>query len=280
MVPKIEKVTEPLKLGEGPCWDHKKKCLYFAGMVEQNIHRYDPRTKEHTKAHVGDGNVSMVVPVKNTDDKFVVSLNRSVCIVTWDGKSDKVKDIKKIAEVEEGTPHVFNDGKCDHTGRLWIGTMGKAANDLEIPDKKGALYSIQKKTVKCHRTEVGIANGLAFDSKRNKMYYIDSYAYTIDQYDIDFTTGTLSNLQHIFTSKTHGMEKFLLDGMTIDTNGNLWIAVFGGSRVTSVIFGGENLDELYVTSARFSKTAGALEGCVFRVTGINAKGLPSDEFIE
>nr|CAI5817263.1 unnamed protein product [Callosobruchus analis] len=271
-------------------------------MVEQNIHRYDPRTKEHTKAHVGDGNVSMVVPVKNTDDKFVVSLNRSVCIVTWDGKSDKVKDIKKIAEVEEGTPHVFNDGKCDHTGRLWIGTMGKAANDLEIPDKKGALYSIQKKTVKCHRTEVGIANGLAFDSKRNKMYYIDSYAYTIDQYDIDFTTGTLSNLQHIFTSKTHGMEKFLLDGMTIDTNGNLWIAVFGGSRViqidprvpekilqsiempvpqvTSVIFGGENLDELYVTSARFSKTAGALEGCVFRVTGINAKGLPSDEFIE
>ncbi|CAH1980091.1 unnamed protein product [Acanthoscelides obtectus] len=250
----------------------------------------------------GGGNVSMVIPVKGKENKFVVSLDRSVCTATWDGESDKVTDIKKIVEVEPGTSHVFNDGKCDHTGRLWIGTMGKKATDLNIPEKQGTLYSIEKKTVKSHRREIGIANGLAFDPKRNKMYYIDSFAGTVDQYDIDFTTGTLSNLQPICNRSTHGLDHCLFDGMTIDSNGNLWVAVFNGSRViqidprvpdkllqtiempvphvTSVAFGGDNFDELYVTTARFSPTPGPLEGCTFRVTGINAKGLPPDEFVE
>lgn len=112
----------------------------------------------------------------------------------------------------------------------------------------------------------------------------------------------LANRQTIFTPEKHNIPSALPDGQTIDTDGNLWVALFSGGRVvkidprkpetlldtihfpanqiTSVAFGGPNLDELYVTSANISNgpySVGTEGGVLYRVTGINAKGYPGQK---
>ncbi|XP_028135466.1 regucalcin-like [Diabrotica virgifera virgifera] len=303
MAPVIEKLLNGLKIGEGPHWDVQKQCLYFVDIPNSTIHKYVPSTKKHTKAKIGNHNVSIIIPVRGKSDEFVVTVDNTVSLIKWDGESSEVGQPKVLYEVEKGTTHVFNDGKCDKTGRLWSGTLGLRIKSLEdVVMKKGALYSFYKNKLECHRNELSVANGIAFDHKLKKMYYIDSLCYGVDQYDIDLDQGTLSNMKTVFSTKHHGLnDHALCDGMTIDTNGNLWVAIFGSSsvynidprtgsvlqvikfpavQITSVAFGGQNFDELYVTSATLDgEEKGECPGTLFRVTGLSARGLPADEFV-
>ncbi|XP_072381760.1 regucalcin-like isoform X2 [Diabrotica undecimpunctata] len=300
MAPVIEKLVDGFEVAEGPHWDHKKQCLYFVDFVEGTICKYVPSTKKFTKAKIGDYNVSLVIPVKNKNNEFVVGLNNSVAVVEWDGESPNVSSVKKLYEVDVGTPNILNDGKCDKKGRLWAGTMGGTPRTLnELVPENGTLYSFSNNTTTPHRTGVNLSNGLAFDYKRGKMYYTDTFSFKVDQYDFDIIEGTISNMKTIFTITN---EENFCDGMTLDADGNIWLAVFASSRVyqidpskpdtvlrtvelpaaqiTSVAFGGPNLDELYVTSAHFTdRPTGESPGSIFRVTGLNIKGLPADEFI-
>ncbi|KAJ8918476.1 hypothetical protein NQ315_008173 [Exocentrus adspersus] len=301
----IYRVTEINAKGEGPHWDSKTQSLYFVDLIERNINKYVPSTKQHTKAQI-DNNVSIIIPVKGSDDQFVISYGRELALISWDGKSDRVTILKKLAEVDEGTVNVFNDGKCDPTGRLWTGTMGSAVKDENIPEGKGSFYSLTNGKISKHLTGIGISNGIAIDTKTNKFYYNDSYKGSIDEFDFDITKGTITNRRPLYTL----FEKYdgnleVLDGMTIDTNGNLWAAVFNQSRVikvdprkpqtiadfveiptkqiTSVTFGGPNLDELFVTTGRLPikgvTPSAPGDGAVYRVTGINAKGLPGERIV-
>ncbi|XP_072375961.1 regucalcin-like, partial [Diabrotica undecimpunctata] len=119
MAPVIEKLVDGFEVAEGPHWDHKKQCLYFVDFVEGTICKYVPSTKKFTKAKIGDYNVSLVIPVKNKNNEFVVGLNNSVAVVEWDGESPNVSSVRKLYEVDVGTPNILNDGKCDKKGRLW-----------------------------------------------------------------------------------------------------------------------------------------------------------------
>jgi gluconolactonase len=297
MVPKIEKILDGFQLSEGPHWDQKNQCLYFVDIIASTIHKYVPANKKHTQTKIGNNNISIVIPVRDRSNEFLITLDRSVALIEWDGESKEVASIKKLYTVEEGTTHVFNDGKCDKTGRLWTGTLSQVATSVSGLEKNQcSLYSFYKNTVKTHRNSISISNGIAFDYVRRKMYYIDSFCYGIDQYDIDFETGIISNQQTIFKISDN-----LCDGMTIDTDGNLWVAIFGDAavyqidprkgviievvkfpadQITSVTFGGPNLDELYVTSGAIKeKPFGESPGSVFRVTGLNVKGFPADEAV-
>ncbi|KAG5887000.1 hypothetical protein JTB14_024216 [Gonioctena quinquepunctata] len=301
MSPKVEEVLSDFSLLEGPHWDSNNECLYLVDLLKQSIYKYVPSTKKLTSATLGQ-NVSIIIPIKGKKDQFLVTLDKSVASITWDGVSSTVSNITKLYEVDHEAPNVFNDGKCDPTGRLWAGTMGSPAKLLSsIPDGKGSLYSFQKNNVQKYRTEVGISNGIAFNEQLQKMYYNDSFRGTVDQYDWD-QQGTLKNLKPIFTKEKHGISEGIFDGMTIDTDGNLWVAVFGESKVikidprrpetllesielpanqvTSVAFGGTNLDELWVTSGTLPDVpVGPKGGSLFRITGINAKGFPADEAV-
>ncbi|XP_050501744.1 regucalcin-like isoform X3 [Diabrotica virgifera virgifera] len=294
----IEKLVEGFKVAEGPHWDDKKQCLYFVDIIESSICKYVPSTKKLTKAKIGDYNVSLIIPVKDKNNEFVVTLNNSVAVVEWDGESPNVSSVKNLYEVEAGTNSAINDGKCDKMGRLWAGTIGGSPKTIdEIKPGIGTLYSFSNNTTTPHLTKVGISNGMAFDHKRGKMYYIDSLSFKVDQYDFDIIEGKISNMKTIFTITN---QEYLCDGMTLDADGNIWLAVFGSSKVyqidaskpetvlrvvelpaaqiTSVAFGGLNLDELYVTSAHFTdRPTGESPGSVFRVTGLNVKGVPADE---
>lgn len=67
--------------------------------------------------------VSIIIPVQGQRDKFVVSLEREISILTWDGRTGKISDLQTLAEVDKDTENRLNDGKCDPKGRLWTGNV-------------------------------------------------------------------------------------------------------------------------------------------------------------
>ncbi|KAJ8967886.1 hypothetical protein NQ314_002591 [Rhamnusium bicolor] len=301
MTPKIERIVENCELAEGPHWDEETQALYFVDIPGKAIYKYVPATKKITKASTGLKHVSLIIPIKGQKDKFLVTLDRELSVISWDGESDKITVDEVITEIENNPETIhnrFNDGKCDPSGRLWAGSISLSESG-EFQSGNGSFYSFEKNKVTKFISGVTISNGIAFITERKKMYYIDSPKQTIDELDFDIVNGTVANRNPIFTLARHDIPGSP-DGMTIDTDGNLWVALFGGSRVikidprksethldtirlpakqiTSVAFGGPNLDELYVTSGRL--TIGGEEllppdnGAVFKITGLNARGLP------
>jgi gluconolactonase len=319
MNPKVERLENipSVELGEGPHWDADTQSLYFVDIFGHAIHKYVPATQKHTKAIIELHNgppvegydkfnmVSLILPIKGQKDKFIVSVDRELVIVTWDGISEKPSSIEKLYEVETDKDFIinrFNDGKCDPSGRIWAGTMGEERVNGQWSKEaagKGSLYTFKNKTVTKQMGQIGISNGLTWNEKLKKMYYIDTFKMRVEEYDFDIENGKISNGKSVFDLKKNNIEGGP-DGMTIDTDGNLWVAIFGGYRVikidpkkpdtilesipipakqvTSVTFGGPNLDELYVTTARFTVNGEVLpppeHGGVYRITGLNARGYP------
>jgi sugar lactone lactonase YvrE len=190
---------------------------------------------------------------------------------------------ERIAAVPEARPGLrFNDGKCDPAGRFWAGTMA-----YDQAEGAGALYRLDPDGLaRMVIDEVTISNGLAWSLDGRTMYYIDTPTQRVDAFPCDPVTGAVGDRR----SEIHiPPEAGAPDGMTIDAEGGLWIALWGGSAVhryldgrleqvielpvsqpTSCCFGGESMDELYVTSARQGLSAGRLRaetlaGALFRI---------------
>ncbi|XP_044267326.1 regucalcin-like isoform X1 [Tribolium madens] len=301
------RVVESVELGEGPHWDAETQSLYFVDIYGKAIHKYVPATKKHTKAVIGINHVSLIIPVQDQKNKFLISIGRDLNIVTWDGESETVSHMEKIYEIDNKPNTLnnrFNDGKCDALGRLWAGSMGAQPVPGHVELNKGSFISLESRgKAKTHLTKVGISNGLAWSLDNNYLYYIDSQKNTVDRYDFDLQKGIISNGESIFSLKKANLTG-ILDGMTIDTDGNLWIANFGGGRVlkvdprspqrllnmiempahqvTSVAFGGANLDQLFVTTAGLTTDGVAYpppnNGATYVITGTEAKGLPGIRF--
>lgn len=291
---KVEKICEPVLLGEGPHWDAAQQCLFYVSILENTIHKYTPSTNKHSKTKLSD-QVGFILPVEGAKDQFVVGLGCKFVVIQWDGEDGSpAKVIKELAEVDTDIEDTrINDGKCDPRGRIFAGTMGKESNEGE----KGSLYRLEGNKCAKVSSKIGISNGLAWNMEDHSFYYIDSLEKAVTRYDYDVKTGEISNKRHIFDLAKHGIEGFP-DGMTIDTEGYLYVAVFSGScvikidpkkdellqkipipveQVTSVTFGGPKLDVLYVTTA--SMTIGSTQhppaGALFKVTGLGAKGHPN-----
>lgn len=125
----------------------------------------------------------------------MVTKDRKLLKLTWDGVSDKVSDIETLGEVEN-TPETeknrFNDGKVDLTGRLWVGTLTHEVEPLKFLNSNGNLYSYEKE--KGFKQQVGgikISNGLAWNRELKKFYYIDSLAFEVSEFDYDEVNGTI-----------------------------------------------------------------------------------------
>ncbi|XP_069695229.1 regucalcin-like [Periplaneta americana] len=301
--PKVTQIADPVTLGEGPHWDHDSQALYYVNVRGATVNKYVPATKKHTTVKIEGGPVSIVIPVEGTNDKFVITVGRNVAIMTWDGESGTPADVKHVCTVdtEQSQDTRLNDGKADPTGRLWAGTM---CSDTEFPQKiipeLGAMYSFSKdwKATK-HLKKITVSNGFAWTEDLKIMYYIDSTTRKVHAFDFDVENGKISNKRTAFDYDTNNVEG-IPDGMAIDTEGKLWVACFEGSKViridpmtgkllleieipapqvTSVTFGGPQLDELYVTSANLNQSEELqkkypLSGATFHVTGIGAKGYP------
>ena len=171
------------------------------------------------------------------------------------------------AHIEDPEHHLpdnrFNDGKCDPAGRLWAGTMA-----IDESHAAGTLYCLYP-DLSVHRKVPGVSvsNGIDWSLDHRTMYYVDSPTRRIVAYDYDVATGEIANPRTVFdVPEGEGFP----DGMTIDAEGHLWVALWDGGRVlrvdptagravdeirmpvsrpTSCAFGGRDLDELFITSA-------------------------------
>jgi len=303
---KVEIVPSPISvIGEGPHWDAETQSLYYNDIYgnQASILRYDYKeNKTYTATIDGEPVVSFIIPVAGTKNEFAIGIGRRVGVVQWDGKSPKAKLVRIALEVENGPEfktNRFNDAKADPTGRFYGGTMRlEECGDLfESPYGSFYKYAKNEQVVKL-REKVYVSNGLAWNTTTNKFYYIDTCQLDVKEFDYDPKTGDLTNERVVIDFKVNGQKpNFVPDGMTIDTDGNLYVATWGGSRiikvnpttgkveleiqfpaeqVTSAAFGGPNLDILYVTTAATERSGPQPKpaGSLFKVTGLGATGLP------
>nr|CAH7744474.1 unnamed protein product [Callosobruchus chinensis] len=296
-------ISEPLDVGTRIHWDAETQRAIFVDVPNGTVYSYENNNGEVVKAKVADEPIAFMFPVEGSDTKFIAGLSKKLVFVEWDGKSPQVSKVETIVEVEkekEFKGNRFNGAKVDPWGRLWAGTMGPTSEDGTTENHKGALYSLTKGTLKKHESNIGISNGLAWDTKTNKMYYIDTLVPCVFQYDIS-KDGTLSNKTVVFDFKKQNIIG-LPDGLTIDSNGNLWVCAIHGShlvkfnpndgkviekiqfptpQVTAVSYGGKNLDKLFVTTARISvngQIPPPPAGTTYVVYNAKVPGYPGDRY--
>ncbi|MDG6899416.1 MAG: SMP-30/gluconolactonase/LRE family protein [Nitrososphaerota archaeon] len=279
------------QVGEGPSWDERRGVLHWVDIISGLVNTYHPSTSENKSRRVGRF-VSSVVPSKS--GRVVMTLQHEVCAL--DLESGKVK-VLAVAEAGE-EENRFNDGKCDPAGRLWAGTMslkGKKGN--------GALYVLERgRKIRKVLGGVSTSNGLGWSPDGGTMYYIDTPTRKVSAFDCEINTWEIKNRR---TVVDFGGQPGNPDGMAVDEEGKLWVAHWGGWRVTrwnpetgenlsqvdlpvplvsSCCFGGEKLDRLYITTARTGLDAEQLSevpnsGGLF-VAQVGARGLPTYAFDE
>lgn len=278
-------------LGEGVAWDERNQCVYWIDIEGKAIHRFDPKTKASKVAKVPERIGCLVM--KETGG-FLAGLESGVYAV-----NESLDVFEKVLSMSEELPgNRSNDGKCGPDGRFYIGTMAIEQGNAEAVGA-GKFYRVEKDyTYDMLMPEVTISNGLAFDVAKAKMYYIDTVTQQVVSFDWDAQTGGLSNKQVVIeVDQQEGSP----DGMTIDQEGMLWVAMWGGSQVvrynpvtgakigsiaiptpfvTCPTFGGENMDELFITTASVALNANenkAGAGGLYWVK-LDVKGWPVERF--
>ncbi|GGH59198.1 regucalcin-like protein [Paenibacillus silvae] len=250
-------VDTPALLGEGPSWDAENNRLLWVDIEGFKVHAFDPATGQDQVYDVGE-HVGAVVPYRGSE--VLVALRTG--FYTYDLITG---ELQAIADPEQDkTTNRFNDGKCDANGRFWAGTMS-----LNNEQKAGSLYCLEEgQPVRTMVQHVSTSNGLGWSPDRQFMYYIDTPTRSVDRFAFDLASGTISNRTSIISVPE---EMGFPDGMTVDAEGMLWVAHWGGGRVTrwnpetsellqqievpadqvtSCCFGGPDLEELYITTAR------------------------------
>uniref|UniRef100_A0A8D8PX01 Regucalcin n=1 Tax=Cacopsylla melanoneura TaxID=428564 RepID=A0A8D8PX01_9HEMI len=307
--PYLQQVTKPIAHGEGPFWDSEKQALYFVDIAGFTVHRYHPHTRSHTTAYIGK-DVGFIFPIKGTKEEFLIGRGTDLVHLTWDGtNSTLTPEMKVLATVDQDKEpgNRFNDAKVDASGRLWAGTMGFEDPTTGVKPNQGTLYRMVQDPHlpgPCKLdpvvSPVSISNGIIWNAQNNLMYYIDTPTRKIDVFDYDIRTGSIANRRTVFDFAS-AFVPGSPDGMTIDSDGKLWVASWGGSRIlkidpltssllasillpverpTSVAFGGMNYDTLYVTTMRKGLSYEQLlsqpnAGALFKITNLPNRGVYS-----
>lgn len=279
-------VAAAAELGEGPVWDSRTGRLVWVDILGKRINLTESRTGANETIDV-PLHVGAVVP--RAAGGFVAALQDGFWVV-GDGPAHRISTI-----TEAGPGMRFNDGKCDPAGRFWAGTMAYAQST-----GAAALYRLESDARVTRVLDgVTISNGLAWSHDGRTMYYIDTPAQRIDAFSFRPSTGQVSDRRIVVRIPT---EVGSPDGMTIDAEGGLWVALWGGGAVhrylegrldriikmpvsqpTSCAFGGQDLGDLYVTSAREGLSTDELQaqplaGALFRVRP-GVRGTPPSVFI-
>ncbi len=279
------------KLGEGPCWDARNNLLYWVDIERFELHVYNPTTKTDRAINVGQHIGAAVV---RQSGGLLVALREGFFHL-----DPNTEQLTPILDPEPECPeNRFNDGKCDPAGRFWAGTMHLPETEMNC----GHLYSLDTDlSVRRRVDDVSISNGLAWSADEKTMYFVDSPTRQCVAFDYDKATGGITN-RRVVVEIPEGAG--WPDGMTIDAEGMLWIALWDGWRVarfnpnngalldeiklpvarpTSAVFGGEHLETLYITSASTRLPAEALAeqplaGAIFTATP-GVRGTPTVEFL-
>jgi sugar lactone lactonase YvrE len=263
-------------LGEGPVWDARDRVLLWVDIPRGEAHRFDPRTGRDEVIFRSE------LPVA------AIAVRRRGGHVLLNGMDVIALNGTRLATADRGER--LNEARCDPAGRMWIGTLTEdhvaGASALYRLDADGTLTRVLD--------DVTLSNGTGWSPDGTTMYYVDTVAETVDAFDYDVETGEISN-RRVFVDlhDTPGRP----DGLSVDVEGGVWVAMARGwairrfgpdgalehvldvpaLRVTSCAFGGDDLTDLYVTTASDGLSAadreeqphaGALLRCEAGVAGL------------
>lgn len=275
-------------LGEGPWWDARTGTLLWVDVHGRLVQRLDP-SSGRTVARSLDQRIGAVAA--RAGGGLALALEDGVWVAdTFDGP---VRHVAPIEADETGTR--LNDAACDRLGRLWVGSM---ADDF-LPGA-GSLYRVEPDgSVERVLVDLAISNGIDWSPDDRRMYFIDSPTRRVDVLDYDLATGSATGRRALIELPE---DAGLPDGMTVDAEGYLWVALWDGwairryspagdldrivrlpvARPTSCAFGGPELADLYVTSASAGISASELAdqplaGNLFVVRS-GVRGLPASPF--
>lgn len=250
------------QLGEGSLWSAAEQALYWVDIERNCFFRLFPATGMYEKIEVG---VPIGVLALRASGGLVMATKSGFAF--WDSVSEQ---LQVIINPEASRPHLrFNDGAVDSRGRFWAGSMGGPG--------EGVLYRLDPdNSVHAMLTDVSVPNGLGWSPDDTIMYFTDSPRQIIYAFDYDATTGSITNRRTFVEVPTSSGSP---DGLTVDSEGYIWSACWDGAKViryapdgsidrviavpalrpTSCVFGGPNMDELYITSAMTGLSAEQLE---------------------
>ncbi len=271
------------QLGEGPVWSQAEQLLYWVDIEGRMVHRYDPSSGSDDHVDVGE-RVGSVAP--RAAGGLVLALASGFATLDAWGAPPR-----RLVPVEADRPDLrMNDGACDSCGRFWAGTMA-----LDFGPRQGALYRLDPDgRVERMLGDVTISNGIAWSPDDSLMYYVDTRSCGIDVFDFEAGSGTIASRRRLVDVDEADGEP---DGLVVDEEGCLWLALWGGScvrryapdgrlvgivevpvpRVTKCAFGGPDLDDLYITTALEDDGNAPHAGGVFGVRP-GVRGLPAHAF--
>ena len=242
------------QLGEGPLWDAVRGRLLFVDIMRGEVHEFDPATGADRVLKVGEP-VSTIVPSRRGD--WIIATQTG-----FSRLDPKTGAVHRIVSVEADMPdNRMNDGAVDARGRLWAGTMSMSGR------RHGSLYRLDTDgRVSRMVTGVTVSNGVGWSPDGSLMYYIDTATARIDVFDFDEHWGTITNRRTLATVSHRAGHP---DGLVVDAEGGLWVALWAGGRIhryrpdgtldreirlpvthpTKCAFGGDDWTDLYITSA-------------------------------
>jgi D-xylonolactonase len=276
-------------LGEGPVWSAAENCLWFVDIKQHKIHRFDPATRS---AHSWDAPAQPGFIAPLAGGGFIAGLKTG--LHRFDQQHGR---FDLLATVEDpALDNRLNDGHVDSRGQLWFGSMHDGEQRLS-----GALYCLDTQGA-VRRVDDGycITNGPAVSPGGRTLYHVDTLQRVIYAFDIN-DAGELDS-KRVFTTIEPGSG--YPDGLSVDAEGGVWIALYGGwglrrysprgeligavrlpcANVTKAAFGGADRRTLYITSARKGLSAAELAaqplaGGLFSLR-VDAQGLPQYQVAE
>ena len=243
------------EVGEGPVWDVGRGVLWWVDITAGIVHRYEPRRAVDTPFPVGSAVGSVAL---RADGSLLLALADRLAVMSAD--DGQVSDLLGLPASDPSIR--CNDGKCDPAGRFWVGRMA-----FDGSAGQGSLLRVDGDlTITGRFSGLAIPNGLGWSLDGERMYFLDSMWREIREFEYDVASGAMGDGRSLASFPD---DRSVPDGMTVDSEGYLWVAKWGGgcvmrlapdgevvgrlslpvSQVTSCTFGGDDLGDLYITSA-------------------------------
>ena len=281
-------------LGECILWDDSTGAVLWTDIPGRRLYTHDPKSgsTEHLEF---DEDLCSFGFVEGRND-LVCAFQSGIAIV------DRTSGARKwLYRLPNAGDLRLNDGRVDRQGRFWVGSMVDNEGNQLTNGHSGELYCLNETGEVCSRLQgIRISNSVCWSPVGDIMYFGDSPLREIHAFDFDAHSGTLSN-RRVFARTPGGT---VPDGSTVDSEGFVWNAEWGNGRVvryapdgsvdtavqlpvshiTCVAFGGPDLADLYVTTARYGLSVDVLQkeaqaGDVF-VFNTSVRGLPEARYLD
>lgn len=285
----------PDLVGESPVWDVRAKCLWWVDIEGAFIRRCQPGVAAPLESWRMPERVGCIA-LTETSGQLIAAMETGIaCVTLRDGGQ---VDWQWLARITHPAPGMrFNDGRCDASGRFWVGTMVMA---MSLASAQGGLYCLDERGLTGpHVTGLLTPNGLGLSPDGRTLYLSDSHPQVqkIWAFDLDLPTGALSH-QRVFVDMNDWPGR--PDGAAVDADGRYWICGNDAGHIhafdaqgqwtqsltapmpkpSMCAFGGADLDQLFVTSIIPAQTTDAMRGSSGAVIALQpgVRGLPEPVF--